>query len=184
MFSPDVKRGVDEPRMSDRILAVLIHLMIHFAHATEFGVPCMVIEGLIQTIVRIYRHVENSWEIVCEYAELWNFGSGKEEIEEMVEELQWFVAMLFEVGGWKKVRDFRADFFLVHLVTSDFFENTSTDPEPPTLPHPTCPQPGERPDGKPVIHSPLSHTPPRSRTPPQSRTRTRPRCSSLGHSFP
>lgn len=56
--------------------------------------------------------LKSSGEILREYAALWTVGTGKEEIQERVEELQWFVTVVFGLGGWKKGRDFRADFFL------------------------------------------------------------------------
>lgn len=45
IFSHDANWGGDEPRMMDRFLAGLLHPMIHFGHAAEFGVPGMAIEG-------------------------------------------------------------------------------------------------------------------------------------------
>ncbi|KAF8597037.1 hypothetical protein BDV93DRAFT_562709 [Ceratobasidium sp. AG-I] len=197
IFSHDANWAGEEPRMLDRFLAGLLHPMIHFGHAAEFGVPGMAVEGLAQAAVhkssyselwsaKFFDHpfdppgssgylssltaalslspksstikpkphthaltilsrvladsrlgagntcrfeseskftdtLKGAGEILREYAELWTVGSGKEEIQERVEELQWFVAVLFGLGGWKKDRAFRADFFLVHLVTSDLF---------------------------------------------------------------
>lgn len=63
----------------------------------------------------------NAGDIIKEYASLWTVSDNEKEIQERVEELAWFVAVIFGMGGWKKDRDFRADFFLVHLVTSDLF---------------------------------------------------------------
>jgi len=60
-------------------------------------------------------------DIIREYASLWVVNANEKEIQERVEELSWFVAVAFGLGGWKKDRDFRADFFLVHLVTSNLF---------------------------------------------------------------
>lgn len=47
IFSLKANWGGDEPRMLDRFLAGLLHPMIHFGHAAEFGVPGMAIEGNI-----------------------------------------------------------------------------------------------------------------------------------------
>ncbi|QRW21172.1 hypothetical protein RhiXN_06161 [Rhizoctonia solani] len=60
-------------------------------------------------------------DIIREYASLWKVSEDEKEIQERVEELAWLVTLMFGIGGWKKDREFKADFFLVHLVTSDLF---------------------------------------------------------------
>jgi len=60
-------------------------------------------------------------EIIREYAQLWTVVEDEKVIQERVEELQWFVTTAFGLGGWRKDKPFKADFFLVHLVTSDLF---------------------------------------------------------------
>ncbi|KAB5591157.1 Oxidoreductase AflY [Ceratobasidium theobromae] len=63
----------------------------------------------------------NVGHIIKEHAALWTISENEKEIQERVEELSWTVALMFGVGGWRKDRDFRANFFLVHLVTSNLF---------------------------------------------------------------
>ncbi|QRV93547.1 hypothetical protein RhiJN_21565 [Ceratobasidium sp. AG-Ba] len=191
IFSHEANWGGDEPRMLDRFLAGLLHPMIHFGHAAEFGVPGMAVEGLAQAAVhkvaykklfdekffapantssylasitsaltlggssakpKDHTHaftilarvladsrleagqtcrfestqkftdtLDSTGDIIREYAELWTVEEDKKVIQDRVEELQWFVTTAFGLGGWKKGKPFKADFFLVHLVTSDLF---------------------------------------------------------------
>ncbi|CUA72972.1 Oxidoreductase AflY [Rhizoctonia solani] len=72
-------------------------------------------------LVRFEEVLRNVGGIIREYAALWTIKEDEKEIQERVEELNWLVTLLFGVGGWKKDRAFRADFFLVHLVTSNLF---------------------------------------------------------------
>ncbi|KAG8701175.1 hypothetical protein FRC08_004242, partial [Ceratobasidium sp. 394] len=44
VFSHEANWAADEPRMLDRLLSGLLHPMIHFGHAAEFGVPGMAVE--------------------------------------------------------------------------------------------------------------------------------------------
>ncbi|CUA71466.1 Oxidoreductase AflY [Rhizoctonia solani] len=190
IFSHEANWTKDEPRMLERFIAGLLHPLIHFGHAAEFGVEGMAVEGLAQAAVhnpvtaKLYsagyfnpqnstgsylasltsalnlgsnakpQHthafsilariladerleagnactkdsdtkfvdtIKNTGDIIMEYASLWKVSEDEKEIQERVEELAWLVALMFGVGGWKKDRDFKADFFLVHLVTSDLF---------------------------------------------------------------
>ncbi|CCO35038.1 hypothetical protein BN14_09151 [Rhizoctonia solani AG-1 IB] len=191
IFSHEANWAKDEPRMLDRFMAGLLHPMIHFGHAAEFGVEGMAVEGLAQAVVhktayeKLYdasyfnssnstgsylssitsalsltssaakpQHthaltilarileddrlaagktcthdstakftdtVNSVGDIIREYASLWKVGEDEKEIQERVEELAWLVAVMFGMGGWKKDIKFKADFFLVHLVTSDLF---------------------------------------------------------------
>ncbi|KDN34683.1 hypothetical protein RSAG8_12232, partial [Rhizoctonia solani AG-8 WAC10335] len=189
VFSHEANWTKDEPRMLDRFISGLLHPLIHFGHAAEFGVEGMAVEGLAQAAVhktaytRLYdasyfsppgssgsylasltsalnlgggkpQHthaftilariladerleagktctresdtkftdtINNAGDIIREYASLWKVSEDEKEIQERVEELAWLVALMFGAGGWKKDRDFKADFFLVHLVTSDLF---------------------------------------------------------------
>ncbi|EUC53970.1 DUF4243 family protein, partial [Rhizoctonia solani AG-3 Rhs1AP] len=72
-------------------------------------------------LVRFKETLKNVGAIIREYATLWTIKENEKDIRERVEELNWFVTLIFGVGGWKKDRAFRADFFLVHLVTSNLF---------------------------------------------------------------
>jgi hypothetical protein len=45
IFSHEANWAKDEPRMLDRFMAGLLHPMIHFGHAAEFGVEGMAVEG-------------------------------------------------------------------------------------------------------------------------------------------
>ncbi|KAG8743557.1 hypothetical protein FRC11_013852 [Ceratobasidium sp. 423] len=191
IFSHEANWTKDEPRMLDRFIAGLVHPLIHFGHAAEFGVEGMAVEGLAEAAVHKSRYqelydasyfnpsnstgsylatltsalnltsgaakpqhthaftilariladerleagkvctkdsenkfsdtLENAGGIIREYASLWKVSEDENEIQERVEELAWLVALMFGMGGWKKDRNFKADFFLVHLVTSDLF---------------------------------------------------------------
>ncbi|CAE6491865.1 unnamed protein product [Rhizoctonia solani] len=183
IFSHEANWAKDEPRMLDRFIAGLLHPLIHFGHAAEFGVEGMAVEGLAQAAVhktayqklydasyfnppgstgsylasltsalslsssgtakpehthaftilaRILKDerleagktctkdseakftdtVNAAGDIIREYASLWKVSEDEKEIQERVEELAWMVALMFGVGGWKKDRDFKADFFL------------------------------------------------------------------------
>ncbi|CAE6420615.1 unnamed protein product [Rhizoctonia solani] len=72
-------------------------------------------------LVRFEDVLKNVGGIIREYASVWTIDEDEKHIQERVEELNWFVTLLFGIGGWKKDRAFRADFFLVHLVTSNLF---------------------------------------------------------------
>ncbi|CAE7140200.1 unnamed protein product [Rhizoctonia solani] len=48
---PEGNWGEDEPRMVDRFLAGIIHPLIHFGHALEYGIEGMAVEGLVWTAV-------------------------------------------------------------------------------------------------------------------------------------
>jgi hypothetical protein len=56
--------------------------------------------------------VNSVGDIIREYASLWKVGEDEKEIQERVEELAWLVAVMFGMGGWKKDKNFKADFFL------------------------------------------------------------------------
>ncbi|CAE6495734.1 unnamed protein product [Rhizoctonia solani] len=194
VFSHEANWGPGEPRMLDRFFGGLVHPMIHFGHAAEFGIDGMAVEGLAQTAVHgksfenlfdasffagsnttssylspstlavspsdssakqpskdrvhsfsilariladdrlkagavcnmenILRHREvqkNVGGILREYASLWNVDDDDKDIQERVEELNWFVTLMFGIGGWKKDKPFTANFLLAHYVTSNLF---------------------------------------------------------------
>ncbi|OAX38705.1 hypothetical protein K503DRAFT_677249, partial [Rhizopogon vinicolor AM-OR11-026] len=65
-------------------------------------------------------------EALRAYAEMWAFNvANEEDIAEAVEELAWLNAIIYGVGGMSGTKDdkkaFKADFFLMHLVTSSIF---------------------------------------------------------------
>ncbi|CAE6397611.1 unnamed protein product [Rhizoctonia solani] len=150
--------------------------MIHFAHAPEFGIHRMAVEGLAQaavhdaslrnmierslmesnakpevmpsdrvhsfsilsrilmddqlkagaacskdTFVRSMEAPNNVGGIVREYASLWTIKEDENDIQARLEELDWLVALLFGVGGWKKNVPFRAHLYIAHMVTSCLF---------------------------------------------------------------
>lgn len=61
--------------------------------------------------------LSNVGGIIREYAEQWTVGTGEIEIQQRMEELTWFVTATFGLGGWKKDRKFKADFFLCVVST-------------------------------------------------------------------
>ncbi|KAG8769651.1 hypothetical protein FRC12_004828 [Ceratobasidium sp. 428] len=169
IFSHDANWGAGEPRMLDRFLSGLLHPMIHFGHAAEFGVPGMaalrkppptiylatltaaltispstkpkththaftILARVLadsrleagqtcrfESTQKLTDTLDSTGDIIREYAELWTVEEDKKIIQERVEELQWFATTAFGLGGWKKDKKFKADFFLAHLVTSDLF---------------------------------------------------------------
>ncbi|CAE6468158.1 unnamed protein product [Rhizoctonia solani] len=189
VLSHDANWASGQPRMLDRFFSGLVHPMIHFGHAAEFGIDGMAVEGLAQTAVHetlfdnvfdanffiqpkstsdpgplmvfestpnktstdrvhsftiLSRMLEddrlkpgvayekganirseevskNVGMILREYASLWTINKDEKDIQERIEEINWFVTLLFGVGGWKKDKSFSANFFLVHYVTSNIF---------------------------------------------------------------
>ncbi|KAJ8595539.1 hypothetical protein M405DRAFT_338266 [Rhizopogon salebrosus TDB-379] len=68
--------------------------------------------------VLLAEHGGNIWR----YAEQWTIDlSQPGEIERKIEECIWTTTILYAIGGWSKDKGFRADFFLMHLVTSSLF---------------------------------------------------------------
>jgi hypothetical protein len=61
---------------------------------------------------------------IREYAEMWGVGEDEEEIQERLEELQWFITVVLGVSRWKKDRPLKSDAFLyVHYFTSEISSN-------------------------------------------------------------
>jgi len=59
---------------------------------------------------------------ILKYAEQWTLDtSDAKDVERKIEELIWMNTLNYGVGGWHKVNGFKADFFLMHLVTSSIF---------------------------------------------------------------
>jgi hypothetical protein len=170
-------------RMLDRFLSGIVHPVIHFGHAPEFGMEGMGIKGfcmrlpsstdkklnictglaqiavhkpsfevvldslfstqsgtprtdsfsLLSRVIKDDRLkadnvfkpqtvagdgytevVKNVGEILGrDYGLLWTIGEDQEDIQKCVEELGWFVTLIFGLGGWEKGRDFKASFFLL-----------------------------------------------------------------------
>ncbi|KAG8681544.1 hypothetical protein FRC11_000991, partial [Ceratobasidium sp. 423] len=168
IFSDKANWGSGEPRMLDRFLSGLVHSMIHFGHAPEFGIDGMAVEGLAQAavhesslealfdssfftdsnktssylsslasslslsdptakqprqdrvhsfailsrmladdrlkagaacsnemFVRSTEVLKNVGGIIREYASLWTINEDEKDIQDRVEELNWFVTLLF-----------------------------------------------------------------------------------------
>ncbi|KDN46735.1 hypothetical protein RSAG8_04115, partial [Rhizoctonia solani AG-8 WAC10335] len=74
-----------------------------------------------ETHMRADEVVRNVGGILREYASLWTINEDERDIQERIEELNWFVTLIFGVGGWKKGKPFTANFFLAHYVTSNLF---------------------------------------------------------------
>ncbi|KAJ3784471.1 hypothetical protein GGU10DRAFT_357737 [Lentinula aff. detonsa] len=58
------------------------------------------------------------------YADQWSiYTSEPESVQRKIEELQWMNVLIFAVAGFKKLKsgEFRADFYLMHLVTTSLF---------------------------------------------------------------
>jgi hypothetical protein len=63
-------------------------------------------------------------KVLLRYVKEWSFDPSRpSEVERKIEELQWMNALIFTAAGFDKLKGgvFRADFFLMHLVTSSLF---------------------------------------------------------------
>ncbi|KZT34795.1 hypothetical protein SISSUDRAFT_991368 [Sistotremastrum suecicum HHB10207 ss-3] len=61
-------------------------------------------------------------EIILKYASLWQIDTSiAGELEKKLEELSWLMVLIYGVGGWRKGRDYKADFQTMHFVTSSLF---------------------------------------------------------------
>ncbi|KAH7922285.1 hypothetical protein BV22DRAFT_1131586 [Leucogyrophana mollusca] len=61
-------------------------------------------------------------EEIRKYAEQWTIDLSKPgELDRKMEELIWTSSLMYGIGGWDKTSGFKADFFLMHLVTSSLF---------------------------------------------------------------
>ncbi|KIO26253.1 hypothetical protein M407DRAFT_24469 [Tulasnella calospora MUT 4182] len=70
---------------------------------------------------RKFRDTMNSsGEKIREYAKMWQVESERE-VPEKLEEIAWLATLVYGLGGWRKGKAFRSDFFLLHLVTSSIF---------------------------------------------------------------
>jgi len=59
---------------------------------------------------------------ILKYAEQWTLDtSDPKDVERKIEELIWMNTLNYGVGGWHKANGFKANFFLMHLVTSPIF---------------------------------------------------------------
>ncbi|KAG9048681.1 hypothetical protein FS837_012224, partial [Tulasnella sp. UAMH 9824] len=57
---------------------------------------------------------------IRKYAKMWHVDSERE-VPEKLEEVSWLATLVYGLGGWRKGKPFRSDFFLLHLVTSSVF---------------------------------------------------------------
>ncbi|KIO26252.1 hypothetical protein M407DRAFT_24468 [Tulasnella calospora MUT 4182] len=57
---------------------------------------------------------------IREYAKMWQVDSDRE-VPEKLEEVAWLATLVYGLGGFRKGKPFRSDFFLLHLVTSSIF---------------------------------------------------------------
>ncbi|KAG6844980.1 hypothetical protein H0H87_001923 [Tephrocybe sp. NHM501043] len=66
--------------------------------------------------------IEKHGEALHNYVNHWSYDSSNpEEAERKIEELVWTNIVIYGIGGWSKNKDFNADFFHMHLVTSALF---------------------------------------------------------------
>ncbi|KAG8896823.1 hypothetical protein FRC01_011610 [Tulasnella sp. 417] len=57
---------------------------------------------------------------IRKYAKMWQVDSDRE-VPEKLEEVAWLATLVYGLGGFRKGKSFRSDFFLLHLVTSSIF---------------------------------------------------------------
>jgi len=68
------------------------------------------------------RVSETHGDLIRKYAEQWTLDtSNPQDLERKIEELIWMNALIYSIGGWSKDHGFKADFFLMHMVTSSIF---------------------------------------------------------------
>ncbi|KZT20020.1 hypothetical protein NEOLEDRAFT_1158829 [Neolentinus lepideus HHB14362 ss-1] len=81
------------------------------------------LDGIVRALVE--KSFEQCGDIVREAAEEWLPVSGPEPSEETLnqkmEEMIWTTVALYAICGWSNAKQFNADFFLMHLVTSSLF---------------------------------------------------------------
>jgi len=68
------------------------------------------------------QSLEQYGPIIRDYVEMWKFDiSSDRGIADAVEELSWLNSIIYGVGGHLSSQEFKADFFLMHLLTSSLF---------------------------------------------------------------
>lgn len=56
--------------------------------------------------------IKRRGHIIREYAEMWDVdASSPAAVSRRVEEIAWVVTLIYGVGGWRKGKPFKADFF-------------------------------------------------------------------------
>ncbi|KAG6890178.1 hypothetical protein C0995_010883 [Termitomyces sp. Mi166 len=73
--------------------------------------------------ITLYTQViDKHSEALNKYVSQWTFdNSVPGELERKIEELVWVNVIIYGIGGWTKDKDYNADFFHMHLVTSSLF---------------------------------------------------------------
>ncbi|KAG8970797.1 hypothetical protein FRC03_000014 [Tulasnella sp. 419] len=64
--------------------------------------------------------LSSTGDVIREYAKQWSVNS-IDQVEEKLEELCWLATIVYGLGGFRDGHRFRADFFLIHMVTSTLF---------------------------------------------------------------
>ncbi|KAG6811424.1 hypothetical protein H0H92_007532 [Tricholoma furcatifolium] len=68
------------------------------------------------------RVIEQHSDALNDYVGQWTYDRhDPQELEHKIEELVWANVIIYGIGGWTKRRNFNADFFYMHLVTSSLF---------------------------------------------------------------
>ncbi|KAG6906638.1 hypothetical protein DXG01_012836 [Tephrocybe rancida] len=74
------------------------------------------------TIAIFTQVIEKHGDVLNEYVNQWTFDSSNSgELERKIEELVWANVIIYGIGGWTKGKEFNADFFYMHMVTSVLF---------------------------------------------------------------
>ncbi|CAE6470656.1 unnamed protein product [Rhizoctonia solani] len=114
--TPSLSNSTTEQPRQDRVHSFTIVSRMLADDRLKAGAACSQDMNVLSSEV-----LKNVGGILREYASLWTIAEDEQEIQERVEELNWFVTLLFGVSGWNKSKGFRASFFLAHLVTSNLF---------------------------------------------------------------
>lgn len=110
---PDINSEPDQKRGTRNALTILSLVACdpRFSHIKYIENGKILAQGLKEYGV-----------IIREYVEMWEFDTISDiGIADIVEELSWVNSIIFGVGGHLSSQEFRADFLLMHLLTSSLF---------------------------------------------------------------
>lgn len=110
---PDVISEPDQRGSTRSALTILALIACdpRFSHVKDIGTGSVLDQAL-----------ERYGPFIREYVEMWKFDiSSDTGIADAVEELSWVNSIIYGVGGHLSSQEFKADFFLMHLLTSSLF---------------------------------------------------------------
>ncbi|KAE9399698.1 hypothetical protein BT96DRAFT_1019364 [Gymnopus androsaceus JB14] len=82
--------------------------------------PTMVIKEMDEK--EMFSFLPQKGNALSQYTSAWSFNlSNPNEVERKIEELQWMNVLIYTAAGFRKHKEFQADFYFMHLVTSSLF---------------------------------------------------------------